>query len=88
MLIQDIKDLLFQSNVTLSHSLREGNQCADFLAKLEASPIFLGMTRLEPSSLENDFCFIFCFCFSFSFFLVLINLVTRKGGSVFYVGVI
>jgi hypothetical protein len=36
-LIQDIKDLLLQSNITVSHTLREGNQSADFMAKLEAS---------------------------------------------------
>jgi ribonuclease HI len=36
-LIQDIKELLHQSNVTVCHTLREGNQCADFLAKLGAS---------------------------------------------------
>lgn len=35
--IQDIKELLHQSNVTVCHTLREGNQCADFLAKLGAS---------------------------------------------------
>jgi len=33
-LIQDIKYLLHQINVTVSHTLREGNQCADFMAKL------------------------------------------------------
>jgi ribonuclease HI len=32
-LIRSIKDLLSQSTVTLCHTLREGNQCADFLAK-------------------------------------------------------
>ncbi|GAU41508.1 hypothetical protein TSUD_302460 [Trifolium subterraneum] len=36
-LIQDIKELISQSNVTLCHTFREGNQCADFLAKLGAS---------------------------------------------------
>ncbi|CAJ2646060.1 unnamed protein product [Trifolium pratense] len=36
-LIQDIKDLISQSNVSLCHTLREGNQCADFFAKLGAS---------------------------------------------------
>jgi len=36
-LIQDIKDLIHQSNVTICHTLREGNRCADFIAKLGAS---------------------------------------------------
>jgi hypothetical protein len=36
-LIRTIKDILFQSTVTLCHTLREDNQCADFLAELGAS---------------------------------------------------
>jgi ribonuclease HI len=36
-LIQDIKDLLASRNFRIFHTLREGNQCADFLAKLGAS---------------------------------------------------
>jgi hypothetical protein len=36
-LIQDIKKLLSQSNTTICHTLREGNNCADFLAKFGAS---------------------------------------------------
>jgi ribonuclease HI len=36
-LIQDIKDMLQDSNFTLHHTLREGNHCADFMAKLGAS---------------------------------------------------
>jgi ribonuclease HI len=36
-LIQDIKDLMSAHNFTLRHCLREGNQCADFMAKLGAS---------------------------------------------------
>jgi len=36
-LIQEIKALLSQANYLLHHTLREGNQCADFLAKLGAS---------------------------------------------------
>jgi hypothetical protein len=36
-LIQDIKELFSQTNVYLYHTLREGNQCADFFAKLGAS---------------------------------------------------
>ncbi|KAK2454619.1 hypothetical protein QL285_002162 [Trifolium repens] len=37
MLIQDIRELLSQINTTICHTLREGNNCADFLAKLGAS---------------------------------------------------
>ncbi|GAU22830.1 hypothetical protein TSUD_281970 [Trifolium subterraneum] len=36
-LIQDIKELLSQTNVSLYHTLREGNQCVDFFAKLGVS---------------------------------------------------
>ncbi|XP_039686921.1 uncharacterized protein [Medicago truncatula] len=36
-LLQDIKDLLSSRNFTVHHCLREGNQCADFLAKLGAT---------------------------------------------------
>jgi len=35
-LIQDIKDKVSQLNYSLHHTLREGNQCADFFAKLGA----------------------------------------------------
>lgn len=36
-LIQDVKDLLEHNNVTIYHTLREGNQCTDFMTKLGAS---------------------------------------------------
>jgi len=36
-LIHNIKDLFRSRNFSLHHSLREGNQCVDFLAKLGAS---------------------------------------------------
>jgi len=36
-LIQDVKDLIEQNNVIVSHTLRKGNHCADFMAKLGAS---------------------------------------------------
>jgi len=36
-LIQYIKELLHQSNVTVCHTLIEGNQCANFWAQLKAS---------------------------------------------------
>jgi ribonuclease HI len=36
-LIQDIKDILATRNYTIHHTLREGNYCADFMAKLGAT---------------------------------------------------
>jgi len=39
-LIQDIKELLEQGNVTMNHTLWKGNQRVDFLAKLGASSSF------------------------------------------------
>jgi hypothetical protein len=36
-LIQDIKEPFSQSNTTLRHTLKEKNNCVDFLAKLGAS---------------------------------------------------
>lgn len=36
-LIQDIKDLLSSRNFSIHRCLREGNQCADYLAKLGAN---------------------------------------------------
>jgi len=36
-LIQDIKDILLTTNFSIHHCLREGNQCADFMAKLRAN---------------------------------------------------
>lgn len=36
-LIQDLKELLDHMNVTIYHTLREGNQCANFMAKIGAS---------------------------------------------------
>ena len=36
-LIQDVKDSIEHNNVSIFHTLREGNQYANFMAKLEAS---------------------------------------------------
>lgn len=36
-LIQDVKDMIEQSNIIVYHTLREENQCADFFARLGAS---------------------------------------------------
>jgi ribonuclease HI len=52
-LIQDIKNLLHYTNVTVSHTLREGNQCADFIAKLGASYIDLLLHESPPAGLDN-----------------------------------
>jgi hypothetical protein len=69
-LIQDIKEPLSQTNVSLYHTLREKNQCADFFAKLwrpqmpvfwlifflhKAFMIFLWKTPWELSSSVNSF---------------------------------
>jgi len=55
-LIQDIKHLLHQINVTVSHTLREGNQCADFMTKFGASSdIDLLLHESLPDGLINLF---------------------------------
>jgi len=36
-LVQDIKDVLASRNFGIQHTLREGNQCADYMAKLGAA---------------------------------------------------
>jgi len=36
-LIQDVKDLIRQCNVIVCHTLREGNQCANYFTKLGAN---------------------------------------------------
>jgi len=48
-LIQDIKELFDHVNVTICHTLREGNQCADFLAKLGASSVIDFCHHASPS---------------------------------------
>lgn len=47
-LIQDIKELLKQGNVTMNHTLCEGNQCADFMVKLGASSNFKFLCHESP----------------------------------------
>jgi ribonuclease HI len=47
-LIQNIKKLLSHTNISLYHTLREGNQCADFFAKLGASSDVDFFTRVSP----------------------------------------
>ena len=39
-LIQDIRDLIAQGNVSVIHTLHEGNQCAEYMVKLGASSNF------------------------------------------------
>ncbi|MCI71562.1 glucan 13-beta-glucosidase, partial [Trifolium medium] len=58
-LIQDIKELLSRTNVSLYHALKEGNQCADFFAKLGASLDSDFVTHASPPEgvgnlLKND----------------------------------
>jgi len=47
-LIQDIKDILACHNFTIQHTLREGNQCADFMAKLGDSSNVDFLEHLSP----------------------------------------
>jgi hypothetical protein len=66
-LIQDIKELFLQTNVSLYHTLREGNQYADFFVKLGASSDASFLTHVSPSEgvrdlLRNDAVGTFFFC--------------------------
>jgi hypothetical protein len=58
-LIQDINDLLSQTNVSLHRTLRNENQCADFFMPLlqKAFATFLGMMQRELSFFVNSFSF-------------------------------
>jgi ribonuclease HI len=82
-LIQDIKHLLNQINVTVSHTLREGNQCADFMTKLGvSSDVDLLLHESPPVDLINllrsDYVGTL-FLFLFLFFLFLpFSIVTKK----------
>jgi len=58
-LIQDIKDILSSRNFSIHHCLREGNQCADFLAKLRTTSNEEFFTHVSPPSdllplIKND----------------------------------
>ena len=83
LLIQDIKDLIEQGNVSVIHTLHERNQCVDFMAKLGAFSNLELLPQDSPPSdllslLESDAARIFflrdqLFCFFSSvvvFFLV------------------
>lgn len=50
-LIQDIKDLIVAHNYNILHTLREGNHCANFMAKLGASS---NVAFLEHESPPHD----------------------------------
>jgi hypothetical protein len=53
-LIEDIKQILQQTNAIVSHTLREGNQCSDYIAKLEASSnVELLLHDFPPDGLVN-----------------------------------
>ena len=90
-LIQDIKDLLASRNFTIFHTFREGNHCADFLAKLRASSNVGFLEHQSPphdliSLLRDDamgtaflrtyFPMFFSLFFSFCFFNL--SFVTKK----------
>lgn len=75
-LIQEIKELLSQANYTIVHTLREGNHCADLLAKCGAlSDTSFHIHHSPPDDLlpllKTD-AFLFL-CFSFSFFLAFVT---------------
>jgi hypothetical protein len=53
-LTQDINELLSQTNVSLYHTLKEGNQCANFFAKLGASSDADFLTHASPSEDIHD----------------------------------
>jgi hypothetical protein len=53
-LIQDIKVLLSQTNISLQDTLREVNQCADFFAKLGASSDVDFLTYASPPEGVRD----------------------------------
>jgi hypothetical protein len=53
-MIQNIKELLSQTNVSLCHTLREGNQCADFFAKLGATSDADFLTHVSPTEGVRD----------------------------------
>jgi hypothetical protein len=53
-LIQDINEMLSQTNVSLHHTLREGNQCADFFAKLGASSDADFLIHTSPPEAVRD----------------------------------
>jgi len=50
-LFQNIKDLKSSRNFSLEHSLREGNQCADYMAKLGASTDDIFTVHSSPPEL-------------------------------------
>jgi len=53
-LIQYIKELIDQINVTICHTLRERNQCVDFLAKLRtSSDIDFSFHASPPEGLQS-----------------------------------
>jgi hypothetical protein len=55
-LIQDIKELLFQTNVSVYHTLREENQCVDFLTHASSSKGICNLLRNDAmgTSFRHD----------------------------------
>jgi hypothetical protein len=81
-LIQDIKELLSQVNDSLHHTLGEGNQCADFVAKLGASSDADFLIHASPPEgardlLRNNVMGTF-FLREYSFFSVFLLLPCQK----------
>jgi hypothetical protein len=55
-LIQNINELLSQNNISLCHTLREGNQCVNFFAKLGASSyVDLSTHAFSPNCVRDLF---------------------------------
>jgi len=65
-LIQEIKNLLFNSNVSVSHTFQEGNHCSDFMARLR-------MIRHALSFFQSC-SYLFFFFRLFSFYFVVLTL--------------
>lgn len=85
-LIQDIKDIIASNNFSIIHTLREGNHCADLLAKLGASSNIAYLEHLSPPQdlqdlLRNDAmgaCFLRAWLFFSCFSFVFVSFVTKK----------
>jgi len=71
--IQDVKDLIGQSNVIVCHTLREGNQCTDYFAKLGdnsdseliyhvSPPVLFPFVFCLVTKKKHQIFIVFCFC--------------------------
>jgi len=97
-LIQEIKDLLSSRNFIIYHCLHEGNQCAEFMAKLGVnSNEDLSTHATSPSDLlplirsdvmgtifPRAYAFFFCLLFLlFSFLFPFFSFATKKKNYLF-----